>query len=255
MEHNMRDILKDIVKHTHSLGIIQAVKVTTEGDETKIDALDDNRSVVLKGRLHNKVDALTGKVGFGRLSVLQGYLNYSGEDTEGKKVDADIVVNKEERNGEASPASISFKMNGGFESNYRLIRSEVVDDQIKTANFKGAKWDVEFMPTQKAVNDLRYFDGVLGGNDSLFTVKKVNGNLIFSIGSNGTDKVDLPFALNVSGELKAAWSYPLRTVNTILRLADTSNMTIKFSDQGAMMIQVDSGLGVYDYILPAKTGN
>lgn len=251
----MRDILKDIVKHTHSLGIIQSVKVTTDDKETKIDALDDNRSVVLKGTLHNRVDALTGKVGFGRLSVLQGYLNYSGEDNEGKKVDANIVVNSEERNGVTSPASISFKMNGNFESNYRLIRSEVVDEQIKTANFKGAKWDIEFMPTQKSVADLRYFDGVLGGNDSLFTVKKVNGNLTFSIGSNSTDSVDLPFAMNVTGEMKSAWSYPLRTVNTILRLADTSNMSMKFSDQGAMMIRVDSGLGLYDYILPAKTGN
>ena len=28
----MRDILKDIVKHTHSLGIIQAAKVTTDAE-------------------------------------------------------------------------------------------------------------------------------------------------------------------------------------------------------------------------------
>lgn len=255
MEHYMRDILKDIVKHTHSLGIIQAVKVTTEGDDTRIDALDDNRTVVLKGKMHNRVNELEGKVGFGRLSVLQGYLNYEGEDREGNKVVADINVNTDERNGTTSPTSISFKLDSGFESVYRLIRSEVVDDQIKTANFKGANWDVEVMPTQKAVADLRYFDGVLGGFDPLFSVKTVDGNLVFSIGGTGTDSVDLPFAMNVSGELKTGWSYPLKTVNTILRLADTSNMSLKFSEAGAMMIQVDSGLGLYDYILPAKTGN
>ncbi len=251
----MRDILKDIVKHTHSLGIIQAVKVTTEGDTTLIDALDENRTVVLKGKMHNRVDKLDGKVGFGRLSVLQGYLNYEGEDREGNKVVADIKVNSDERNGTTSPTSISFKLDSGFESVYRLVRSEVVDDQIKTANFKGANWDIEVMPTQKAVADLRYFDGVLGGFDPLFTVKTLDGNLVFSIGGTGTDSVDLPFAMNVGSGLKQAWSYPLKTVNTILRLADTSNMTLKFSDAGAMMIQVDSGLGLYDYILPAKTGN
>jgi hypothetical protein len=31
-------------------------------------------------------------------------------------------------------------------------------------------------------------------------------------------------------------------------------MNMKISDQGAMMIQVDSGLGMYEYILPAKAG-
>jgi hypothetical protein len=32
-------------------------------------------------------------------------------------------------------------------------------------------------------------------------------------------------------------------------------MNMKISDQGAMMIAVDSGLGLYEYILPAKAGN
>ncbi len=32
-------------------------------------------------------------------------------------------------------------------------------------------------------------------------------------------------------------------------------MNMKIADQGAMMIAVDSGLGLYEYILPAKAGN
>ena len=51
----MRDILKDIVKHTHSLGIIQAAKVTTDNEGTTIDAMDDDRTVVLRGKLHTPV--------------------------------------------------------------------------------------------------------------------------------------------------------------------------------------------------------
>ena len=58
----MRDILKDIVKHTHSLGIIQAAKVTTEGDATTIDAMDDDRTVVLRGKLHSPVTEFDRKV-------------------------------------------------------------------------------------------------------------------------------------------------------------------------------------------------
>ena len=50
----MRDILKDIVKHTHSLGIIQAVKVTTDDEGTTLDAMDDDPTVVLRANLHNQ---------------------------------------------------------------------------------------------------------------------------------------------------------------------------------------------------------
>ena len=83
----MQDILKDIVKHTHSLGIIQAAKVTTDENGTSIDAMDDDRTVVLRGKLHKPVPEFQGKFGLGRLGVLNGYLNYEGEDKEGKYID------------------------------------------------------------------------------------------------------------------------------------------------------------------------
>jgi hypothetical protein len=96
---------------------------------------------------------------------------------------------------------------------------------------------------------------ILSAYDPLFTVKTVDGDLQFTIGDASTDKADLTFARNVSGELKSGWSFPLATVLTILKLGDTSSMSIKISDQGAMAIHVDSGMGLYEYILPAKSGN
>lgn len=251
----MRDILKDIVKHTHSLGIIQAVKVTTDDSTTTLDAMDDDRTVVLRSTLHDRVAEFSGKFGLGRLGVLNGYLNYEGEDKEGNRVAADVEINRVERNGEEVPSEMKFSMPGVFNSSYRVIVSELVDAQIKTANFKGAKWDVEVMPTQKAIKDLQTFAGILSSFDPLFTVKTEDGNLMFNIGDASTDKLSLQFATNVEGELKTGWSFPLSTVLTILKLGDTSSMSIKISDQGAMMIQVDSGLGLYEYILPAKSGN
>ena len=86
----------------------------------------------------------------------------------------------------------------------------------------------------------------------MFTVKTVDGDLKFFIGDRSTDRVEL-LASNVTGELKTGWSFPLSTVLTILKLGDTSTMSVKISaSKGAMMIQVDSGLGLYEYILPSK---
>ena len=251
----MRDILKDIVKHTHSLGIIQAAKVTTDKEGTTIDAMDEERTVVLSGKLHAPVPEFEGKFGLGRLGVLSGLLTYTTEDKEGNPIEADVKVGTESRNGEDVTTELNFSMPGGFDSSYRVIVSELVDAQIKTASFKGAVWNVEIMPSQKAVKDLQYFAGILGAFDPLLTARTVNGNLVFFIGDSSTDKVELPFASNVEGELKTGWSFPLSTVLNILRLSETSTTTMKISDQGAMMIKVDSGLGVYEYILPAKAGH
>ena len=251
----MRDILKDIVKHTHSLGIIQAAKLTTDEEGTAIDAMDEDRTVVLMGKLHKPVPEFEGKFGLGRLGVLSGLLSYTSEDKEGNPIVADVKVGTESRNGEDVTTELNFSMPGGFDSSYRVIVSELVDAQIKTASFKGAVWNVEIMPSQKAVKDLQYFAGILGAFDPLLTTRTVNGNLVFFIGDSSTDKVELPFASNVEGELKTGWSFPLSTVLTILRLSETSTTTMKISDQGAMMIKVDSGLGVYEYILPAKAGH
>ena len=251
----MRDILKDIVKHTHSLGIIQAAKVTTDADGTTIDAMDDERTVVLRGKMHQPVPEFEGKFGLGRLGVLNGLLSYASEDSSGNVQDSKVSVVTEERNGENVTTEINFSMDGGFDSSYRVIVSELVDAQIKTASFRGASWNVEIMPTQKAIKDLQYFAGILSAFDPLLTARTVGGNLMFYIGDSSTDKVELPFALNVEGELKTGWSFPLSTVLTILKLSDTSTMNMKISDQGAMMIMVDSGLGIYEYILPAKAGH
>jgi hypothetical protein len=55
----------------------------------------------------------------------------------------------------------------------------------------------------------------------------------------------------VGGQLKRAWSWPVTQVLSILSL--TGDKTMRISDDGAMQITVDSGIAVYNYILPAQT--
>ena len=43
----MKDILQDIVKHTHSLGFIDLVKIVGDDTKTEMDAMAEDRSVVV----------------------------------------------------------------------------------------------------------------------------------------------------------------------------------------------------------------
>jgi hypothetical protein len=59
------------------------------------------------------------------------------------------------------------------------------------------------------------------------------------------------FQHDVTGNLKRTWSWPVAQVISILGLVGDKIM--KISDDGCMQITVDSGMAVYNYILPAQT--
>ena len=246
----MRDILLDIVKHTHSLGFIQAVKIDgNDGSETNIEAMDDDRSVVLKGKLHNAVQDFKGVIGLGKLGVLSGYLNFDGySDAQSK-----IGVVKRERNGEQVAEELQFDSPKGYSANYRFMVSQLIEEKLKTVKFKGVNWDLTIQPTQQNLKDLSYFAGVMGSVESTFVAKTDGTDLKFYIGDGSNDRVEIPFASNVSASLKKGWAWPLAQTLSILKLSDTSNASISFSEQGAMKITIDSGIGLYAYILPART--
>jgi hypothetical protein len=58
------------------------------------------------------------------------------------------------------------------------------------------------------------------------------------------------FQENVTGTLTKVWNWPVQQVLGILSLA--GDKTFKISDQGAASIVVDSGLAVYEFLLPAQ---
>ena len=54
----MKDILQDVVSHTHSLGFITTLKVVAE-QETSIESMAEDRSVVLSATTHLVCQILT----------------------------------------------------------------------------------------------------------------------------------------------------------------------------------------------------
>ena len=58
---------------------------------------------------------------------------------------------------------------------------------------------------------------------------------------------------NVDGEINTDWKWPLDVVLKILRLGDNSSLVMSFNNQGLLQLKVDSGMGVYTYLLPARS--
>lgn len=69
----MKDILQDIVAHTHALGFLSLVKVSNE-EGTQIDSMAEDRSVILSASAHNPVAEFKGTFGMPNLDKLNLHL-------------------------------------------------------------------------------------------------------------------------------------------------------------------------------------
>lgn len=241
----MRDYLLDIVKHTHSLGFVDLVKITGTAESTLINAVGEEKVAIVEAQFHNPVPEFVGTFGMPNLSKLSTILNIP-EYKEDAKLSI-IYQNKEEK----IPEGIHFENTvGDFKNDYRFMSSEVVNDKLKTVKFKGVKWGVEIEPTVAAIQRLR-FQAQANSEETTFVARVENGNLVFYFGDHSSHAGTFVFAHDVAGSLSKAWHWPINAVISILSLP--GDKMIRFSDEGAAQITVDSGLATYNYILPAQT--
>jgi len=242
------DSFKDIIKHTHSLGFIDMCKIVGTATDAKIEAIDADKTVVVFGSMYQPITGIDTTVGLSRIAVLKGCIDFPLFS--GGKSSVDIIT--ESRNNVVVPTEVKFSSGAGHTANYRFMSETMVNEQIKVPAFKGAPWNVTIAPEKKKIAELAYWQGTLGGFEKRFVVSVDGTTLNFNVGSGPTDRTTIPFAENITGTMRHQWSWPLSPVLGILKLSETaSTTTMKFSDSGALMIEIDSGIGKYSYILPA----
>jgi len=241
----MKDILQDVVAHTHALGFLSLVKVSND-EGTTIDSMAEDRSVIMSATTANPVNEFVGTFGMPNLDKLSLHLKNPEY-----KDNAKIEVVQAERNGEVVPTHIHFENAAGdFENDYRFMNKAIIEEKLKTVKFKGATWDVTVQPSIASISRMKLMSAA-HAEEPTFNVKTVDGNLVFSFGDASTHAGEFVFQHGVEGTLQHTWSWPVAQVQAILNLDGDATMSI--SDQGAMKISVNSGMATYDYILPAQS--
>jgi hypothetical protein len=241
----MKDYLQDIVQHTHSLGIIELVKLVGTDAQTNIEAVSEDRIAIVQAQFHNPVPEFVGTFGMPNLGKLNTILNIPEY-----KENAQLSIIKHEKDGISSPSGIHFvNAAGDFKNDYRFMSADIVNDKLKTVKFKGVKWGVEIEPSVAAIQRLRFM-AQANSEETTFIAKTENGNLVFYFGDHSSHAGNFVFAHDVSGSLAKSWAWPVSAVISILSLS--GDKMIRFSDEGAAQITVDSGLAIYNYILPAQ---
>jgi hypothetical protein len=243
----MKDILQDIVSHTHNLGFLNIVKITGDEKKTSIDSMADDRSVIMQAETTNPNPDMIGVFGMPQLNKLKYHL-----DCPEYKEDATIEVITADRNGDTIPVGLHFEnKTGDFKNDYRFMNTDIINEKLKTIKFKGVKWDVEVAPTLQSVQRFN-FQASANNEHTTFLAKTDNGNLKFVFGDQSTHGGEFIFASGVTGNLNKAWTWPVSSVLSILKIADSNNAKVSFSNEGAMQITMDSGIATYKYIIPAQ---
>ena len=245
----MKDILQDVVAHTHALGFLSLVKVSND-EGTAIDSMAEDRSVILTGTTANPVNEFKGTFGMPNLDKLALHLK-NPEYKDNAKID----VVEAERNGELIPTHIHFEnATGDFENDYRFMNKAIIEEKLKTVKFKGAQWNVVFQPSMASITKMKLMSAAHNEEPTFNVTTKATGgvsDLVFSFGDQSTHAGEFVFQNAVEGTLTHTWSWPVAAVQSVLNLS--GDLTMSISDQGAMKISVDSGLATYDYILPAQS--
>jgi hypothetical protein len=242
----MRDHLLDIVKNTYGLGNIDLVKITGTAQETGIEALAEDRSVIVQGKLNGPVAEFVGTFGMpnlGKLSVILGISEY--------KENAKISLVTQDRNGETVPVGLHFENAAGdFKNDYRFMSQEIVSDKLKSVKMRQVPWHVEFEPTVASIQRLKFMASA-NSEELNFIAKTENGELKFFFGDHSSHAGNFVFQAGITGALTKGWSWPVAAVISILNLS--GDKTFRISDEGVAQITVNTGIATYNYLLPAQS--
>jgi hypothetical protein len=241
----MQDHLKDIVQHTYNLGFIDLVKITGDENATAVTAIAEDKSVIVDAKIKNPVPEFMGTFGMPNLGKLNTILNIPEY-----RENANVTINKQDRNGESVPVGVHFENKvGDFKNDYRFMTAEIVNEKLKVVKFRGVKWNVDFVPTNQNIQRMK-FQASANSEETTFTAKTENGDLKFYFGDHSSHAGNFVFQAGVGGNLSKSWNWPINAFISILNLP--GDKTVKISDEGAAMITVDSGIAEYNYILPAQ---
>lgn len=242
----MKDNLKDLIDHTYGLGCIELIKVTGTDQETQVNAIAEDKTVIVSGTFKSPMADFIGTFGMPNLSKLKTIIGFDEYDAT-----ANVYVTRVNRDGVDVPEYIHFQTaTGDFLNDYRLMGKNIVEEKVKTVSFKGAAWGVEFQPTVAGIQRLKK-QASANSEEETFTIKTDGSDLKIYFGDPSTHSGSFVFQPGITGSLSKSYMWPVKQFISIMDLV--GDKTVRISDAGATEVVVDSGIATYRYLIPAKT--
>lgn len=243
----MKDYIQDLTKNVVSTGFFDKIKITADNKGVAIEALEKDKEVVFKGSFADALDGVEGEFGLSNLSLLSHIAN----DSEFNSKDSKLEMVYDTKNGEKIAVELTYVNKSKSYINYRFMSKQLIPDQPK---FMQPQWDVVIKPSKAHVQQFAWASSGLGAYEQYFIPKIQNGDLKFFIGEEDTanQRGGVVFATGLTEKFEAQHKWKIQHIMTVLKLADTSDCEMAFSNKGVIQITLNTGLGNYRYIFPAK---
>jgi hypothetical protein len=243
----LKDYLKDITTYVTPTSFFDKIKVSATAKEITIEAMEKEKEVILKGKFSKPLSDLEGEFGLSNLSLLQTITG----DPEFNFNETTVTVVYETKNAEKIPTELAYQNRSKSHINYRFMSKSLVPDQPK---FIEPKWDVTVSPSKSNVQQLAWAANGLAAYEQYFIPKIVDGDLKFFIGEDdaSTQRGGVVFASNLTEKFESQHKWKIQQVLAVLKAGDTADCEMAFSSKGAIQITLNTGIGNYRYIFPAK---
>ena len=243
----LKDYIKDLTSYVTPTGFFDKIKITATDKEILVEAMEKDKEVILKGKFAKPLVDLEGEFGLSNLSLLQTITN----DPEFSMKESTIEVVYESRGGEQVPTEIAYSNKSKSYINYRFMGKQLIPDQPK---FLEPKWDVTVVPSKSNVQQFSWAANGLSAYEQYFIPRIIDTDLKFFIGEDdaATQRGGVVFATDRAETFDSQHKWKINQAISILKVADTCDCEMAFSTKGAIQITLNTGVGVYRYILPAK---
>lgn len=239
------DILKDMNKYIHGIGVLATVRV--EQDKKKGIALQSiglDKQLIVHGSSELKFSDDDCVFGLGQLGQLQSLLSCPEYEE-----NANITLAKDS-SGNLSRIDFA-NSTGDFTNSYRLMGQQLLDTIMPKMRFLGTKWDLEIEPS---LNSIKRFNLQAAANaeETSFTMKLVKSNLEINFGTPATHSGKFVFAEGIKSKTAFDNAFPIAVFQKILNLSSHAEKAeLKLTNEGLMCIELNSGLITYQYLIPA----
>jgi len=187
------------------------------------------------------VDAVFGLSNLNKLKFLLNCQEYKNNPT--------ITVIKEIIKGQDTPTGLHFvNEQSDFTNTFKFMSDLIISAKIKSLTFKVPSWNIDIMPTQAVIDKFKIQSNA-NSEESIFTVKIKDNNLMFQFGEDNNHNGSLIFHPNINNKMKHEHCWPIKQVVDVLSLQGQKRF--KLSDNGALQISVTTDIAEYNYILLA----
>ena len=209
--------------------------------------LERNPTAIEARAFADALEGVDGEFGLSNLSLLSHIAN----DSEFNSKDSKLEMVYDNKNGEKVAVELTYVNKSKSYINYRFMSKQLIPDQPK---FMQPQWDVVIKPSKAHVQQFAWASSGLGAYEQYFIPKIQNGDLKFFIGEEDTanQRGGVVFATDLTEKFEAQHKWKIQHIMTVLKLADTADCEMAFSNKGVIQITLNTGLGNYRFIFPAK---